>query len=264
MSAAAISPAERIAHDTALQADPAAHPSDCATCAALAKESTTVNDAEKLAAAEKRAADAEAKLADETKRANDAEEAAKVAQKAATDADHEKVVEAKDREIDGLNAKVTTAEKRASDAEASVAALDAVRAYIKERAPEATDEELADPAAFLAALDKKAEDAEKLAAVKAERVKALDGLLPEDRIEARADYYAGLADDAWTEQLADLKAQAGEGTGPTPRTPVIPGIATAAATGSGLGSEVAPAIDAADDPLGMKALQSVLAGRSRD
>lgn len=226
-----------------------------------------MSDAEKLAAAEKRATDAEAAVAAAEKRATDAEAQVAAANDAAADDAHKQALAAKDAEIDAAAVQLKAATDRVAELEASDAALDAVRTYLKDRDEVADDAVIADPAAYLVAKDAEGEKLAKAAEVKAERVAALDGLLPAERIEARADYFAGLPDEDWTAALDDLKANAPE-TGPAHRTPVIPGLALASVqTGSGVGAtvpEVKPAIDAASDPLGVVALQTILADRPRD
>lgn len=99
-----------------------------------------------------------------------------------------------------LQTQLDQVETRAAAAEARVAELEAEATAAAEAAEAAEAERI---------------EVEALAAVKAARVAVLaasveDGGLgwTAERVEARADHYAGLPEDAWLVQLEDLRAQA--------------------------------------------------------
>lgn len=208
--------AQRIAHAAALEANPGAHPTDCNICAHLTQENAV--PAEDLAtitaerdAARTAAAEAQAEL-----------EKLKTAQAgSAVDTAVAAAVAAKETEIDQLNAKLGAETSRADAAEQ---ALDAYKT------------EVADAEA------QRLED-ERLAGVKEQRVAALAGLLSDERITARADYYAGLADADWAEQLEDLRANAKQEVKPPAGT--IPGASAAVSLGTSTGAASTAAAQAA-------------------
>lgn len=182
--------AQRIAHAAVLDSNPDAHPADCAVCAQIKQENSVTEPNPELEAIK-----AELAAANAARDAAVAEAAGLKASQAAASVDEAvaAAVAAKDTELDGVNAKLVAETNRADAAE------QALETYKTETAA------AAEAAAAEAAL----------AEVKDARVAALAGLLPDERIEARADFYAGLPEDAWTETLADIKANAKQEVLPT-------------------------------------------------
>jgi hypothetical protein len=144
-------------------------------------------------------------------------------------------------EIDGLATRAAAAEARTAELEAEATAAEAARVEAEEAAATAAA----------------------LAEVRAARAAVLAGSIEEgglgwdaERVEARADFYAGLDEDAWLGQVEDLRAQASVTSKIDPPTPPAP-LAGASVVG---GSPKPPAQAKAE---GSDNLNTVLANRGR-
>ena len=240
MSETTITPAQRVAHDTALHQDPASHPTDCGICAALTEESTTVSDAEKLAEAQAAAETARTEAEEARARAEAAEKALAERDEADSAEAHAAAIAAKDAEIDAKDAELAAAIARAEAAEAQVTEI----------------------GEYLAAVAAEAEEAEAMKERKDKREAALDGLLTPERIAERIDAYAAMSDEDFEAARADLAALAGEKPGtPAPKGEVVPGVATA--SNGGVAAHVPPAQASDEDPHDAATTREILKGAVR-
>lgn len=143
-------------------------------------------------------------------------------------------------EIDGLATRAAAAEARTAELEAEATAAEAARVEAEEAAATA--------AAF--------------AEIRTARAAVLAGTVEEgglgwdaERVEARADFYAGLDEDAWLGQVEDLRAQASVTSKIDPPAPPAP-----LAGASVVGGSPKPAQAQAE---GTDNLSTVLANRGR-